>query len=81
MRFPHVRPFVALLVIGCLALAPIGLAEEDEFDEPDLDDSADTEVSFGDQIDKVLTNPESDDVVNEVKTVMLDLCRRFPLPY
>ena len=38
-------------------------------------------VVIADAIDKVLTNPESDDVVNEVKPVILDLCQRFPLPY
>jgi glycine hydroxymethyltransferase len=38
-------------------------------------------IVIADAIDKVLTHPDSDDVVNEAKSAMLGLCQRFPLPY
>jgi glycine hydroxymethyltransferase len=38
-------------------------------------------VTIADAIDRVLTNPESDEAVNEAKATMLALCRQFPLPY
>jgi hypothetical protein len=57
MRSSFVRPFAFLLLVGCLALAPATLAEEeDDFDEPELDDSAGIELSFGEQIDKAIDN-------------------------
>jgi len=38
-------------------------------------------VTIADAIDRILTDPESDEAVNEVKTTVLALCRQFPLPY
>ncbi|MEZ5278173.1 MAG: serine hydroxymethyltransferase [Opitutaceae bacterium] len=38
-------------------------------------------ILIADAIDRVLSSPDSEDAIKSARKIVLDLCRRFPLPY